>query len=176
MKINKAAVLVLAGVAFGASAGYAARPVGPGIAVIEGKPAREAGLAALAEAQILAGKGSWELIAVGRAYYLSGDKARGQALFDQVTAGKQASSDWQRIAQVYADAGENDKVAASYERMLALDPKDDSGQAEVGAWYLRVGDRARGEALVGNAMRRHPKEPWHYIVAAEALLGVPPSR
>jgi len=176
MTTKSVGAVALVFLGLGAGIGYAAKPMPPGIAVIEGRPAREAALAALAEAETLAGKGSWELIAIGRAYYLSGDRPRGQAIFDRVLAGKQSSSDWQRIAQVYADAGEKDKATDCYEHMLALDPKDDSGQAEVGAWFLRSGDRARGEELIAKAMQRRPKEPWHYIVAAEALLGVPPSR
>ena len=168
---------MLGSLALGATIGYAAKPVAPGISLIQGKPAREAAIAALDEAETLAGtKGTWELIAIGRAYYLSGDQARGQQFFDRATTGKQNSSDWQRIAQVYAEAGETAKARDAYGRMLALDPKDDGGQAEVGAFYLRNGDRAKGEELLGEAMQRRPKEAWHYITAAEALLGVPPSR
>lgn len=60
--------------------------------------------------------------------------------------------------------------------MLALNPKDDTGQAEVGAWYIRTGDRDKGEELFAKAFQRHPDEVWHYVRAAEALLGVPAGR
>src|SRR5271170_3402087 len=78
-----------------------------GIAAIQGKSAPEAAAGALGEAERLAGKGSWELIGVGRVYYLSGNKPRGQAIFDRVTSGKPEASDWERIGEVYAEAGEN---------------------------------------------------------------------
>ena len=45
--------------------------------LIRGKPAKEAGLAALQEAEKRAGSGSWELLGVARVYYLSGDKPKG---------------------------------------------------------------------------------------------------
>jgi hypothetical protein len=60
--------------------------------------------------------------------------------------------------------------------MLVLDPKDDSGHAKVGDWYIRIGQREKGEALLAQAMQRNPDEFWHYVGAAEALLGVPPGR
>ena len=131
---------------------------------------------ALAEAEHLAGTGSWELIAVGRVYYLSGDKSKGQALFDRATSGKPGSSDWLRLGEVYAEAGENSKAEECFQKALAADPKDDSGQAEVGAWYIRTGQRAKGEELLAKALQKHPDEIWHYVRASEALLGVAPGR
>lgn len=143
-----------------------------GIAAIQGKPPKDAAAAALVEAERLAGKGSWELIGVGRVYYLSGDKARGQALFDRVTSNKPEASDWQRIGSVYAEAGENDKAADLYQKVLALNPKDDTGQAEIGSWYIRIGQREKGEALVAQSLQRSPDELWTYVRVAEAFLGV----
>ena len=72
----------------GISIGMAAKQTGAGVAVIQGLGVHDAGLAALAEAERLAGSGSWELIAVGRVYYLSGDKDHGQSLFERATSGK----------------------------------------------------------------------------------------
>jgi predicted Zn-dependent protease len=60
-----------------------------------------------------------------------------------------------------------------YEKMLAIDPKDDSSQAEVGAWYIRIGQRAKGEALLAQALERRPNESGYYLRTAESLLGVP---
>jgi tetratricopeptide (TPR) repeat protein len=157
----------------GVGIGYAAKITGAGIAVIRDKPAKEAALAALAEAERVAANGSWELIAVGRVYYLSGDKPRGQALFDHVLGGKPGGADYEKIATVYAEAGDNDQATANYEKMLAVDPKDDSSQAEVGAWYIRIGERAKGETLLAQALQRRPNTPWYYVRAAESLLGVP---
>ena len=153
--------------------GFAAKYKGGGYEVIRGKSDKDAAAAALAEAEHLANGGSWELIAVGRVYYLSGEKARGQALFDGVTNGKAGGADLERIADVYAEAGENDKASSMYEKMMAIDPKDDSSQAVVGAWYIRIGQRAKGEALLAQALERRPNESGYYLRTAESLLGVP---
>jgi len=166
------ATIAAASLLLGVSIGFAAKYKGAGIEVIRGKSDKDAGYAALAEAEHLANGGSWELIAVGRVYYLSGEKARGQALFDTVMNGKTGGSDFERIADVYADAGENDKASALYEKMLAIDPKDDSSQALVGTWYMRIGQREKGEALLARALERRPSDSGYYVRAAESLLGV----
>src|SRR5262245_27239963 len=63
--------------------------------LIQGKDNKAAATAMLDVALQLAKDGSWERIAVGRAWYLGGDKAKGQQIFDAVTGGKKvASSDW----------------------------------------------------------------------------------
>ena len=161
----------------GAGIGFAARqPTGPGVQVMQGKPDKEAGLAALAEAERLAGSGSWELIAVGRIYYLSGDKAKAQTLFDRATGGKAGSSDWLRLADVYAEAGETAKADDCYQKALAVEPKDDGVQAQVGAWDIRNGQRPKGEELLGKAWQKNPDEIWYYVRASEALLKVPQGR
>lgn len=138
---------------------------------------KEAGQKALAEAERLAEKeGSWERIAIGRIYYLSGDKARGQAIFDKVTGKKPEASDWQRIGEVYAEAGETAKAEECFQKLLSMNPKDDTGQSEVGAWYVRAGQRQKGEELFARAAARNPDDMWHYVRAAEAYLGVPKGR
>lgn len=173
--MKKIAVVAVAAACLsaGIGIGYAAKVKGPGMNLITGKPAKEAGVAALQEAERLAGGGSWELIGVARAYYLSGDTARGQALIDRVLGGEAESGDWFRIARVYAEAGENAKAEELFQRALAADPKDDSGQAEVGAWYIRIGQREKGEELLARAFARNSDEIWHYVQAGEAFLGVP---
>jgi tetratricopeptide (TPR) repeat protein len=173
MKPSLVAIIASISLMLGVSIGFAAKYQGAGIDVIRGKSDKDAGLAALAEAEHLAQGGTWELIAVGRVYYLIGEKARGQALFDFVTNRKPGGSDFERIADVYAEAGENDKATALYEKMLAIDPKDDSSQAEVAAWYIRTGSRAKGEALLAQALQRRPNEPGYYVRTAESLLGIP---
>jgi tetratricopeptide (TPR) repeat protein len=173
MKPTSVAIIAAISLSLGVSIGVAAKYKGAGIEVFRGKSDKDAAAAGLAEAEHLANGGSWELIAVGRVYYLTGEKARGQALFDFVTNGKPGGADFERIADVYAEAGDNDKASALYEKMLAIDPKDDSSQAEVGAWYIRIGQRAKGEALLAQALARRPNEPGYYVRAAEALLGVP---
>lgn len=160
----------------GAVVGYAAKESGGGIAVFKGKPAREGAYAALAEAEKLAGKGSWELIGVGRVYYLSGDKTKGQAIFDRVLNAKPERSDYQRLGDIYAEAHENDKADEYYQKVLTTDSKgkDDTAAAEIGAYYIRTGRRDKGEELLARALARNPGENWHYVRAAEALLDVPP--
>jgi hypothetical protein len=75
----------------------------------------------------LAGNGSWERIAVGRTWYLGGDKTKGQQIFDGVTAGRRVEgSDWFRIARVYADANEWDPAQKAFDHaplsMCAMTP------------------------------------------------------
>jgi tetratricopeptide (TPR) repeat protein len=176
MKTGRAAALAAACLVLGVGVGYAAREKPPGLDILRGKPAKEAGLAALAEAEKLAETNSWEVIACARVYYLSGDKARGQALIDSVTGKKPEASDWLRIGEIYAEANENARAEEAYGKALAGDPKDDSGHAEIGAWYIRIGQRDKGEEILGQAFARNPGEIWHYTRAAEAYLGVPPGR
>ena len=175
--MKKIAVFALAVgcLAMGTGIGYAAKVKSAGMSVITGKPAKEAAVAALDQAERLADGGTWELIAIGRAYYLSGDKERGQALFDKVLSGGAESGDWVRIARVYAEAGENAKAEPLFQRVLAANAKDDSGQAEVGAWYIRTGQREKGEELLAKALARNPDEIWHYVHAGEAFLNVAPN-
>jgi tetratricopeptide (TPR) repeat protein len=177
MRPSLVAVIAAGSLLLGISIGFAAKYQGAGIDVIRNKPDKDAAMAALAEAEQVANGGSWELIAVGRVYYLSGQKARGQALFDHATTGRKPDgADYERIAEVYAEAGENDRATDSYEKMLALEPKDDSSQALVGAWYIRIGQREKGEALLAQALQRRRNDPWYYVRAAESLLGVTAGR
>lgn len=171
--IGIAAVCLLVGSVVGFA--FADKVTGGGVAVFKGKPAKEGAYAALGEAEKLSGGGSWELIGVGRVYYLSGDKAKGQEIFDRVLNGKKvAASDWQRIGDVYAEAKENAKAEELFNKVLAADAKDDTGQAEIGSWYIRIGQREKGEELFARALGRKPNDNWHYVRAAEALLKVTP--
>jgi tetratricopeptide (TPR) repeat protein len=174
MKKIAVAALAAACLSLGVGIGYAAKAKGPGMALVTGIPAKEAAMASLQEAERLAGKGSWELLGVARVYYLSGDKARGQALIDQVLNGESESGDWHRIGLIYAEAGENAKAESFFQKALAANPKDDTGQAEVGAWYIRNGQRDKGEELFAKAFSRNPDELWHYVRVAEAFLNLPP--
>ncbi len=169
-------ILMLSLLSIGYGIGYAAKDSGRGIVQWRGKPAAEAASAALAEAERLAENGSWELIAIGRVWYLSGDQAKGQAYFDRVTNRKPDPSDWQRIGDVYSEAQQFDKAEACYQKVLASAPKDDTGQSEIGAWYVRRGQREKGEELFAKALDRNPEELWHYLRAAEAYLNVPRGR
>lgn len=136
-----------------------------------GKDAAEAGRALLDVALKQAGKGSWERIGVGRAYYLSGDKAAGQAIFDAILADPD-DSDVFRIARVYQEAGEWERARPLFDRYLAANPRDEKALAEVGAYYLLHGDRAGAEALFDRSFQ--VSEVWATIAAADAYLGVKP--
>lgn len=176
MQARRVTAIAVGSLLVGIGLGVAGNKGGAGIDLIRGKSAPDAAAAALNEAERLAGDGSWEQIAVGRVHYLSGDKPRGQAIFDRVTGHNPKGSDWQRIGEVYAQAGENDRAADCFQKVTLLSPKDDTGQAEIGAWYIRTGQREKGEALLAQALQRRPNEVWHYVRAAEALLGVPVGR
>jgi len=178
MKTAFSAALAAGCLVIGAAVGIAAKEKAPGMDIMRGKPAKEAGHAALDEAEKLAGNGTWELLGVARVYYLSGDKARGQAIIDRVLSGKVQGSDWQRAGEIYAQAGERQKAEALFQKMLDADVKgkDDTGRAEIGAWYIHIGERDKGEELLTQAFLRNPDEVWHYVRAAEAYLGVPPGR
>ena len=142
---------------------------------IREKEAREAATALLEGAWALAENGSWERLAVGRAWYLGGDKAKGQQIFDAVTNDKKVeSSDWFRLGRIYAEAGEWDKAKTAFDKSLALSPKDDSGMIEYGAWANLNKERAKAEELFDRAMKRNPREFWHWVNAAGSFLGVPP--
>jgi tetratricopeptide (TPR) repeat protein len=175
MKTGLAAALAAGCLLVGMGIGYAAKEKSPGIEPMRGKPPKEAGIAALQQAERLAGDGSWELLGVARVYYLTGDKPKGQALIDRALNARPEPSDWQRAGEIYAEAGEAARADELFQKVLALDKKhkDDTGRATIGAWYIRLGQRDKGEELLAEALARNPDENWHYVRAAEAYLGVP---
>ena len=143
--------------------------------LVQGKDAAAAAGALLDGALQLADGGSWERIAVGRAWYLGGDKAKGQEIFDGVTGSKEVEgSDWFRIARVYSEAGEWEKARDAFDRLLARNPNDDSAMIEYGALANVHKDRARAEMLFAKAMARKPREFWHWVGAGGSYLGVRP--
>lgn len=145
-------------------------------AMLSGKSAAEKAAFLLDGAAELADGGSWELIAVGRAWYLGGDKAKGQAFFDRVTSGKKVQdSDWFRIAYVYMEAREPEKAKAALDKAVALGEPGDTAMAQFGALAIAMGDTARGEGLVNQAMVKHPKDFWPWLAAGAAYLGVTPT-
>jgi tetratricopeptide (TPR) repeat protein len=139
-----------------------------------GKSPKEAALGLLPVALKQAENGSWENIAVGRVYYLMGDKPEGQAIFDRVIARKVKKDDWMRMGRVYVEAKEWDKAKAAFDKALALDPKDEGNLIEVGAWYNLHGDRGHAEELFTRAFRSKPEEIWYTVNAAGSYVGVKP--
>ena len=143
----------------------------------QGKDPSAAATALLDRALVLAENGSWERLAVGRAWYLGGDKAKGQQIFDGVTAGNKAeASDWFRLGRIYVEAGEWDKAQPAFDRALDMNKGDDSGMVEYGALANVFKDRAKAETLFTRAFARNPREFWHFVGAGGSYLGVRPQQ
>jgi tetratricopeptide (TPR) repeat protein len=167
--------LVVVFVVGGATGAYAAKKVTLSPGLFAGKPPAEAAANLLGAAKVLAEKGSWENIAVGRVYYLSGKKAEGQAIFDAVTGGgKSEPGDWIRIGRVYYEAGEWDKARPVFDKVLKMKPDDEDWLAEIGTYYILKGDRAQGEELLTRSYQREPNAFWNALKAAGAYLKVVP--
>jgi len=165
--------IAVAGVLFvsGIAVGYAAQKAAP--SQYRDKDKQQAAHALLEVAKIQAGKGSWERIAIGRIYYLGGSKPEGQAIFDDILADDPEGTDLFRIARVYREAGDWEKAKTLFERALRENPKDSKGMAEVGAYYLLLGDRAAAEDLFDRSFKRED-ELWSTVAAAGGYLGVAP--
>lgn len=143
--------------------------------LVANKEPKEAATVLLDGALQLAGRGSWERIAVGRAWYLGGDKPKGQAIIDEVTNDRRVEgSDWFRVGRIYAEAGEWDKAQIAFDKALEMDKGDDSGMLEYGALANVFKDRAKAEALFDRAMKESPREFWHWVGAGGSYLGVRP--
>jgi tetratricopeptide (TPR) repeat protein len=172
MKKKTAVVLVMVFV-LGVAAGAVAKKAFD-TSLYRGKSKTDAAKSLLELARRQAGKGSWERIGVGRVYYLGGMKAEGQAIFDEVTAKKPEPTDWWRIGRVYWEAGEWDKARAAFDKSLAMNPNDDKGLAELGAYYLIKGDRAKAEELFDRSFNIESGEVWNTSMIAGGYLGVRP--
>jgi tetratricopeptide (TPR) repeat protein len=170
---NKTALMLVLVFALGIAAGAFGKK-GFDTSLYHSKDKQEAGKALLAVAKQQAGKGSWERIGVARVYYLGGMKAEGQAIFDEITAKKPEPTDWWRIGRVYWEAGEWDKAQAAFEKSLTKNPNDDKGLAELGAYYLLKGDRAKAEELFDKSYSIEQGEVWNTGMIAGAYLGVKP--
>jgi tetratricopeptide (TPR) repeat protein len=161
----------LAGMCLGAIWGRGAK-VPP--TLYEGRSPKDAGQALLEAAEAQAGGGSWELIGVGRVYYLSGDKAKAERIFDLVFGSKPQKSDYERLARIYLEAGEWAKAEPLLKKVVEMDAKDDSAMAESGAYYNLNGDRAKAETLFKQSFDRNPGNVWNTLDAAGSYLGVKP--
>lgn len=156
----------------GVAVGALARNNIAAAALFQGKPKEEAARALLDVSRELAGKGNWERIAIGRAYYLGGMKKEGQEVFDSVR--KPEDSDLLRIARVYYEAGEWDKAKETFERVVAMAPKNAQWLAEIGAYYNLKGDRARAEELFAKSFELESGEVWNTTNVAGSYVGVAP--
>jgi|SRR5262245_44269267 len=143
-------------------------------AAYQGKEPKAAAEDLLKIAALQAGDDTWQNIAIGRVYYLSGDKERGEQFFQKGTSKKPAKSDWQRVSRVYAEAKEWDKAATAMQKAVALDPQDESCLAELGAILVLKGDRAQAESQFDKSFKLKPDEFWNTINAAGSYVGVRP--
>jgi tetratricopeptide (TPR) repeat protein len=164
------AAVFVAGLGMGYAAGKQPTPD-----MYHGKGKQDAAQALADVALVQAGAdGSWERIAVGRAYYLGGMRAKGQAIFDALLKGKHEDSDLFRIARVYREAGEWNKARPLFEDYLTRNSDDEKDLTEIGAYYLMNGDRKRAEQLFDKAIDINADEVWVSIGMAGAYLGVVP--
>jgi tetratricopeptide (TPR) repeat protein len=169
------ALLTVAAFVLGVAAGLAASATKKTEPMMyTGKSPKDAALGLLPVALSQAGNGSWENIAVGRVYYLMGDKAEGQAIFDRVIATKVKDNDWMRLGRIYVETNEWDKAKEAFDKALPLDPKDEGNLTEVGAWYNLHGDRQTAEELFTRAFKSKPDEIWYTVNAAGSYVGVKP--
>jgi Flp pilus assembly protein TadD len=173
MKTARVAGVAVAFVA-GAIAGIAASSPKSSPALYQGKAPKDAAAALLAVAEGQAGKGSWENIAVARAYIGMGDAAKGGAILDRVIAGKMKGNDWIRVGRLWVEAGDWDQAKAAFEKALALEPDDAEYLSEIGAWYNLHGDRARAEELFARSFAKKSDEVWDTLNVAGSYVGVKP--
>jgi tetratricopeptide (TPR) repeat protein len=165
--------IVVWGIAAALSLALAASAVATN-AVFTGKEAAVAGDETLRVSLAQAGDGSWERLAVARAYYLGGQKEKGQLIIDSVMAAKPEASDYRRVLRIYGEAKEWDKALPAADKLVAMAPKDGDDLAEAGAWYNLAGDREKAEALFARALAERPKDVWVSVMIGGSYLGVAP--
>jgi len=159
----------------GAAAGLAAAKVKVTPSAYSGKSKEDAAAALLQAGEQIAENGSWERIFVGRARYLGGDKAAGQAIFDSVLNSRKAEAgDYVRVARVYWEAGEWDKAKPMFDKVLAMEAKDVDWLAEIGAYYNLKGDRAHAEELFARSLAGDAANVYNVTKMAGSYLGVAP--
>ena len=174
MRTRAVAVAFVAVFAVGVAVGVMARSKTPEPAMFLGQSKQDAARTLLEIARGQAGKGSWERIAVGRAYYLGGMKKEGQEIFDSIR--KPEDSDLLRIGRVYYEAGEWDKAKQTFDRVIDKAPKDAPWLAEIGAYYNLKGERDHAEELFAKSFALEAAEVWNTTNIAGSYLGVEPQR
>lgn len=169
-------VAITIGLVVGAVAGAVAarKAVEPGI--YTGVPPREAAAGLLRLAREQAGKGTWERIAVARFCILGGQREEGQAIIDEVLAGKPEPSDWMRIGRAYAVAGDWDRAQGFFDKVLEAKPKDADWLAEIGAFHNLHDNRTRAEELFRRSFEQDPENYENLAIAGGSYVGVAPGR
>lgn len=163
---------LVVGVVVGAVA--ARKAVEPGIYI--GVPPQQAAAALLQQAREQAGKGTWERIAVARFCLLAGQRKEGQAIIDEVLAGKPEPSDWMRIGRAYAVTGDWDRAQGFFDKVLEAKPKDADWLAEIGAFHNIHGNRTRAEELFQRSFVQDPGNHENLAIAGGSYVGVAPGR
>ena len=175
MRSTKVTLALLVMFLAGATVGVVlakSRPVDSGLYV--GQQPADAASQLLELAMVQAGKGSWERIKVARVYYLSGNKAEGQAVFDQITAKQQDPSDLVRIGRVYEQAGEWDKAKEMFDKVLRAKPEDEDWLAEIGSYYNLHGEREHAEELFQRSFAADSGNERNTSNIAGSYVGVRP--
>lgn len=140
------ATLALMG-ATGTAQAAKAKPVRTATTMYAGQAPQQAATALLDAARTQAESGSWELIGIGRVLYLGGRKAEGEAMFRDMLARTQKTSDVYRIAQVYMEAKEWAKARPLLERMLTMKEHDAGDVVRVARAYVEQREFARAKPL-----------------------------
>src|SRR5262245_609284 len=167
--------LIAVGMMLVAALPAAGAKIGATPALYQGKDAKDAAESLLQVAEQLAEGGSWELIAIGRVYYLSGNKEKGEAFFNRAVSKKAAVSDWRRIAAIYTEAKDYDKAISTLEKALVQSPKESRVLAELGAAYNLKGDRSKAEEMFTQSFTNDPGSLWNTVNVAASYLGVNPN-
>lgn len=169
---RRTAIVLIVVFALGVAAGAIAAKKGIDRALYSGKAKGEAAAALLDVAKRQAGKGSWENIALGRVFYLSGKKDEAESFFNAVA--KKEGSDWLRIGRIYNEAGDWEKAKEAFDRALKLEPKDAPWLAEIGGYYNMHGEREKAEEMFAKSFDIESAEFWSTVNVAGSYVGVKP--
>lgn len=140
-------VLALVGLAGTAPAAPKVKPVRTASTMYAAQAPQQAAGALLHAARTQTEGGSWETIGIGRVLYLGGRRAEGEALFNELLARTDKTSDVYRIAQVYMEAKEWPKARPLLERMLAMKEHDAGDVMRVAREYVEHREFARARPL-----------------------------
>lgn len=147
MKAHWIAAIALVGVVGTCAAAPKVKPVRTDTTMYAGKPPQQAATALIDAAKTQTEGGSWETIGIGRVLYLGGRKAEGEAVFQDVLARTQKTSDVYRIAQVYMEAKEWAKAKPLLDRMLTMKDHDAGDVIRVAREYVEHKEFARAKPL-----------------------------
>lgn len=139
--------LALVGMAGTASAAPKVKPVRTAPSMYAAQAPQQAATALLDAARTQTEGGSWETIGIGRVLYLGGRKAEGEALFNELLARTEKTSDVYRIAEVYMEAKEWARARPLLERMLTMKEHDAGDVMRVAREYVEHREFARAKPL-----------------------------